>query len=57
MPAQLAAACAPHPQGIQVPTESAAFIAMHQEIRDRDIHTQLENGRMEHLWVIKGNIP
>ena len=39
----------------EVPAEFAAFLAMHQEIRDAQVHTQLQNDLVEHLWTLKGN--
>jgi hypothetical protein len=33
----------------QVPAEFADFLAMHAEIRDNDIHTQLQYNFVEHL--------
>jgi hypothetical protein len=39
----------------QVPAEFAVFLAMHQEIRDAQVHTKLQNDLVEHLWALKGN--
>jgi hypothetical protein len=33
----------------------AAFLAMRQEIRDVDTHSQLQDNLVEHLWMLKGN--
>ena len=40
----------------EVPAEFAAFIAMHQEIRDATIHGELRQDLVEHLWSLKGNL-
>jgi hypothetical protein len=44
----------PLSQLTQVPTEFA-LIAMHQEIYNTDVHTQLQNDHVEYLSAIKGN--
>ena len=38
----------------QVPAEFADFLAMHGEIRDRDMHFQLQADLIEHLWNLRG---
>jgi hypothetical protein len=38
-----------------VPAAFVAFLAMHQEIRDANIHSQLQDDLVEHLWMLKGN--
>jgi hypothetical protein len=38
-----------------VPNEFGAFIAMHQTIRDEQVHLQLRDDLMEHLWGRNGN--
>jgi hypothetical protein len=38
-----------------VPIEFGAFIAMHQEIRDEQVHVQFRDDLVERLWVWKGN--
>jgi hypothetical protein len=38
-----------------VPNEFGAFIAMHQTIRDEQVHLQLHDDLMEHLWRRNGN--
>ena len=37
----------------QVPADFADFIAMHAKIRDTNIHQQLQNDLIEHLWRLK----
>jgi hypothetical protein len=39
----------------QVPAVFATFLAMRQEIRDENTHSQLQDDLMEHLWMLKGN--
>jgi hypothetical protein len=39
----------------QVPAAFAAFLAMRQEIRDANNHSQLQDDLVEHLWMLKGN--
>jgi hypothetical protein len=39
----------------QVPAAFAVFLAMRQEIRDANIHSQLQDDVVEHLWMLKGN--
>jgi hypothetical protein len=39
----------------QVPTAFASFLAMRQEIRDANTHSQLQDDLVEHLWMLKGN--
>jgi hypothetical protein len=39
----------------QVPTSWAAFIAMHQEIRDSTMHQLLQDDLVEHIWRLRGN--
>ena len=38
----------------QVPAEFADFLAMHGEIRDRDMHFQLQADLIKHLWNLRG---
>jgi hypothetical protein len=40
----------------QVPAAFAAVLAMRQEIRDINTHSQLQDDLVEHLWMLKGNI-
>jgi hypothetical protein len=37
-----------------VPTDFADFLAMHAEIRDINVHGQLQNDLVEHMWRVKG---
>jgi hypothetical protein len=39
----------------QVPAAFTAFLAMRQEIRDANTHSQLQDDLVEHLWMLKGN--
>jgi hypothetical protein len=39
----------------QVPAIFAAFLAMCQEIRDANTHSQLQDDLVKHLWMLKGN--
>jgi hypothetical protein len=39
----------------KVPAAFAAFLAMLQEIRDKNTHSQLQDDLVEHLWILKGN--
>jgi hypothetical protein len=39
----------------QVPATWVAFLNMRQEIRDPQVHQQLQDDLMEHLWRLKGN--
>jgi hypothetical protein len=39
----------------QEPAAFAAFLAMRQEIRDSNTHSQLPDDLVEHLWMLKGN--
>jgi hypothetical protein len=39
----------------QVPVEFVAFLALHQEIRNRGGHNRLQKDLVEHLWNLKGN--
>jgi hypothetical protein len=39
----------------QVPAAFAAFLAMRQEIRDANTHSQLQDDLVKHLWMLKGN--
>jgi hypothetical protein len=39
----------------QVPASWAAFIAMHQEIRDSTMHQLLQDDLVEHIWRLRGN--
>jgi hypothetical protein len=39
----------------QVPAAFAVFLAMRQEIRDVNTHSQLQDDLVEHLWMLKGN--
>jgi hypothetical protein len=39
-----------------VSAEFGAFIAMHQEIFDKQVHLQLHDDMVEHLWARKENI-
>ena len=40
----------------QVPVAWAAFLNMRQEIRDPQVHQELQHDLVEHLWRLKGNI-
>jgi hypothetical protein len=33
----------------------AVFLAMRQEIRDANTHSQLQDDLVKHLWMLKGN--
>ena len=37
-----------------VPADFADFVDMHAEIRDSNIHEQLQNDLVEHMWRVKG---
>jgi hypothetical protein len=37
-----------------LPADFADFLAMHAEIRDSNVHEQLQADLVEHLWRIKG---
>ncbi|KAK1693853.1 hypothetical protein QYE76_010550 [Lolium multiflorum] len=39
----------------ELPADFADFLAMHAEIRDSNVHEQLQADLVEHLWRIKGN--
>ncbi|KAK1618171.1 hypothetical protein QYE76_023688 [Lolium multiflorum] len=39
----------------ELPADFADFLAMHAEIRDSNVHDQLQADLVEHLWRIKGN--
>ncbi|KAK1662736.1 hypothetical protein QYE76_050895 [Lolium multiflorum] len=39
----------------ELPGDFADFLAMHAEIRDNNVHDQLQTDLVEHLWRIKGN--
>jgi hypothetical protein len=39
----------------EVPIEFGAFLAMHQAIRDKQIHRQSQDDLVKHLWARKGN--
>ncbi|XP_020153285.1 uncharacterized protein [Aegilops tauschii subsp. strangulata] len=39
----------------QVPVAWAAFLNMRQEIRDPQVHQELQKDLVEHLWRLKGN--
>ncbi|KAK1663445.1 hypothetical protein QYE76_051604 [Lolium multiflorum] len=39
----------------ELPADFANFLAMHAEIRDSNVHDQLQADLVEHLWRIKGN--
>ena len=39
----------------QVPAPWAAFLTMRQEIRDLQVHQELQHDLVEHLWRLKGN--
>ncbi|XP_073367751.1 uncharacterized protein [Aegilops tauschii subsp. strangulata] len=39
----------------QVPASWAAFLNMRQEIRDPQVHQELQHDLVEHLWRLKGN--
>jgi hypothetical protein len=38
-----------------VSVEFGAFIAVHQEIRDEQLHVHLRDDLVEHLWAMKEN--
>lgn len=38
----------------ELPADFTDFLAMHAEIRDNNIHEQLQNDLVEHMWRIKG---
>ncbi|KAK1609059.1 hypothetical protein QYE76_032732 [Lolium multiflorum] len=38
----------------ELPTDFADFLAMHAEIRDNNVHDQLQADLVEHMWRIKG---
>ena len=38
----------------QVPAEFANFLAMHGEIRDKDMHFQLQADLIKNLWNLRG---
>jgi hypothetical protein len=40
-------------QLFQVSFEFATFLVLNQEIHDGDVHTQLQNDPVKHLWAIK----
>ena len=37
----------------ELPADFADFLAMHAEIRDINVHEQLQNDLVEHMWRIK----
>jgi hypothetical protein len=37
----------------RVSSEFASFFTVHQEIRDGQVHTKLQNDLEEHLWALK----
>jgi hypothetical protein len=39
----------------QVPAPFADFLTMHQEIRDANTHSQLQDDMVKHLWMLKEN--
>ena len=39
----------------ELPADFADFLAMHAEIRDSNVHDQLQADLVEHLWRIKEN--
>ena len=39
----------------QLPASWAAFLYMCQEIRDPQVHQELQHDLVEHLWRLKGN--
>jgi hypothetical protein len=43
------------PNLTKVPSEFSVFLAMHQEIGDAQVHTQLHNDLVKHLWEKRGN--
>ena len=36
------------------PNDVREFIQVHQQIRDKQVHLQLQNDLVEHLWQIHG---
>jgi hypothetical protein len=41
----------------EVPVEFGAFIAIHREILDEQVHVQLQDDLVNHLWARRGNTP
>ena len=39
----------------QLPATWTAYLSMRQEIRDPQVHEELQQDLMEHLWRLKGN--
>ena len=39
----------------QLPTTWTAYLSMRQEIRDPQVHHQLQKDLIEHLWRLKGD--
>ena len=39
----------------QLPTTWTAYLSMRQEIRDPQVHQQLQKDLIEHLWRLKGD--
>ena len=39
----------------QLPATWTAYLSMHQEIRDPQVHQQLQQDLVEHLWRIRGD--
>lgn len=37
------------------PTQLMNFLQMHHNLRDQQVHTQLLNDLMEHMWIHNGN--
>jgi hypothetical protein len=37
----------------ELPVDFADFLAMHTEIRDNNVHDQLQADLLEHMWRIK----
>jgi hypothetical protein len=41
----------------EVSAEFGSFITMLQEILDKQVHLQLQDDLVEHIWARKGNAP
>jgi hypothetical protein len=37
-----------------VPADFTDFLTMHAEIRDSNVHEQLQNDLVEYMWRVKG---